>query len=98
MVEYVTKGEVIDLLTDEFKEVAREGNKEESAVLKRVIRRVNMMDSMRPPLPARWKTMGSRKETIFCGGCGFQTLAYKRSKYCPNCGRPMLNGVPNDVR
>lgn len=93
MVEYITKAEAIDALQDECKRCVREGEKDFADILRRTVKRINLMESMRPPLPTHWKTLGSRKDTIFCGGCGFQTLAYKRSKYCPNCGRPMLNGV-----
>ena len=93
MVEYITKTEVIEALQDECKRCVRQKDDGFAEVLRKVIRRVNGMESLRPPLPTTWKTLGTRKDAIYCGGCGFQTLAYKRTKFCPNCGRPMLNGV-----
>ena len=93
MVEYTTKEEVIQVLTGFQHEALIEKKTDTAFVIGEAIKQIRSLYSIRPPQPARWRTIGDRREAIYCGGCGFKTLGYKRTKYCPNCGRPMLNGV-----
>lgn len=93
MVEYVTREEVVELLRDVQNEVTRNGVQDATAALSIAIVRAKKMYAVRPNITATWKTMGASHEFIFCGGCGFKTLAYKRTPYCPKCGRSMTNGV-----
>ena len=95
--EYITKQEVLDILRDEQGQALLNKKEDTVAVLTKAMKRVCRLYAVRPERTALWKVIGQNKEYIYCGGCGFKTLAYKRTKYCPNCGKSMMNGVANDA-
>ena len=92
MVEYLTKEEVMDLLEGVKHEQVISGNDNGVGVINVVQDRINKLYTVRPVMTASWKTIGYKRDVIYCGRCGFKTLAYKKTKYCPECGRSMLNG------
>ena len=91
-VEYLTKEEVIGVLTGLKQERIIAHDEAGMGAMAVAIERVNKLYTVRPILTGSWKTIGERKEFIYCGRCGFKTLSYKRTAFCPNCGRRMLNG------
>ena len=95
-VEYLTKEEVNSVLTGLKHERLLANDDVGAGAIAVAIERVNKLYTVRPVLTGTWKTIGDRKEFIYCGRCGFKTLSYKRTAYCPNCGRRMLNGRVKD--
>ena len=91
-VEYLSKEEIVGVLNGLKHErlIAQDNTGAETVDI--ALDRINKLYSVRPVLTATWKIMGERKDFIFCSRCGFKTLVYKRTAYCPNCGRKMLNG------
>lgn len=85
--EYLSKSEVIEYLRGKQKEKLLQGEK--GTTIDEIIRYLNTMYSYRPSLQAQWL---KKRETIECSRCGFRTLPYKNTKYCPECGRSMANG------
>ena len=93
--EYLSKPEVMDYLTGYRKQLillGKDGN-----TITEIINHLNGMYSFRPTLQSQWIRKG-KADFITCSRCGFKTLAYKNSKYCPNCGRSMVNGKSEDER
>lgn len=86
--EYLSKSEIFDYLLGYRKELIIQGHDGET--ITNILHHLNGMYTYRPMLQSQWVKKG---DTISCGRCGFRTLAYKNSKYCPNCGRNMTNGV-----
>ena len=91
-VEYLTKEEVIETLTSIRQELLVEHDEHGMTVIDKAVQKVNKLYTVRPVLTGTWKVLGDRREFIYCGRCGFKTLSYKRTAFCPNCGRRMLNG------
>lgn len=91
-VEYLTKEDVIDVLTGLKQERIIAKDDAGMGAMAVAIERINRLYTVRPILTGSWKVIGERRDFIYCGRCGFKTLAYKRTAYCPNCGRKMLNG------
>lgn len=91
-VEYLTKEEVMGILKGMKHELLMAQDDNGAKAVDTAIERINKLYSVRPILTATWKVIGERKDFIFCSRCGFKTLVYKRTAYCPNCGRKMLNG------
>ena len=92
MVEYVTKEEVYDLLKEIQMQALLKGNQAASEVVGDAIRRVRRMYAVRTNVISNWKREPNR-ETISCANCGYTTVVYRNSPFCPNCGRSMVNGV-----
>ena len=92
MVEYLTKEEVMTLLDGLKHELAIWGSEGGINAIKVAQERINKLYTVRPIMTSTWKTIGYKKDVIYCGRCGFKTLAYKKTAYCPECGRKMLNG------
>ena len=95
-VEYLTKEEIMNVLNGLKHEKLIMQDSNGATAISEAIDRINKLYSIRPVLTATWKVMGERKDFIFCSRCGFKTLVYKRTAYCPNCGRKMLNGRATD--
>lgn len=93
MVEYVTKEEVYDILNEVSMTAMIDGKQDAVDAAQDAIKKVKKLYAVRSNVTSCWKTLGMNREAIFCGNCGFKTMAYKNSLYCPNCGRTMLNGV-----
>ena len=91
-VEYLTKEEVIGVLTGLRQERVIARDDAGVVAVEKAIEQVNRLYTVRPVLTGTWKVIGERKDFIYCGRCGFKTLSYKRTAFCPNCGRRMLNG------
>ena len=87
--EYLNKSEVMTYLNGLRTELTIQGK--DGTTVTTIMHALNSMYSFRPLLQSHW-VRKSNKEIITCSTCGFQTLAYKNSKYCPDCGRQMING------
>ena len=85
--EYLSKSEVLDYLSDLRKEMVIQGK--EGGTVTEIINHLNGLYTFRPLLQATWI---KKRDFISCSRCGFKTLIYKNTKYCPNCGRNMANG------
>lgn len=93
--EYLSKPEVMEYLDGYRKELTLQGGNSE--IVTKIINHLNTLYTFRPTLQAQWIKKG-KKDFISCSRCGFQTLVYKNSKYCPNCGRLMANGKCYDEK
>ena len=91
--EYLTKSEVMQYLEGYRKNLILQGK--EGDTVTDIMRHLDTMYTYRPMLQSTWVRKG---EVISCSRCGFKTLVYKNSLYCPNCGRQMVNGKRNDQR
>ena len=99
MVEYFTKDEVMEVLRGMERECIFNQLMDGKAIVSEIRKRINVLYTIRPVMTSTWKTLGNRKDVVYCGGCGFKTLAYKMSPYCPQCGKKMVNGRrANDKR
>ena len=94
MVEYLTKEEVMDVLDGLQHEQNISGDASSVGTLLVAKERINKLYTVRPVMTSSWKVIGNKKEVVYCGRCGYKTFAYKRTQYCPECGRKMLNGRP----
>lgn len=92
MVEYVTKEEVISILRDTQMEAVRAGEEKTVDTVNGIMKQVKRLYAVRDNLPASWMKMRD-SGTIYCGSCGYQTMVYRNTAFCPNCGRRMGNGV-----
>lgn len=86
--EYLNKSEVMEYLQGFRKEQIIQGK--DGTSITTIINYLNGLYTYRPTLQAQW--VKKRNDMIICSRCGFKTLVYKNTKYCPNCGRLMLNG------
>lgn len=93
-VEYLDKSEIVEYLKGKEKEVTLEGK--DTTVIKEVLDYIGTLYSFRPTLQSQW--VMKNENVITCSRCGFRTLSYKNTKYCPECGRLMANGRSNDQR
>lgn len=91
-VEYLTKEEVMGVLAGLRQEWVVAKSKDGVTAVDKAVEQINKLYTVRPILTGTWKVLGDRREFIYCGRCGFKTLSYKRTAFCPNCGRRMLNG------
>ena len=91
--EYLTKSEVMEYLEGYRKELTLLGK--DGNLITAIIHHLNGMYTYRPLLQSQWIRKG---EFITCGRCGFKTLVYKNTRYCPNCGRQMANGKTQEER
>ena len=87
--EYLNKAEVIDYLQGVRKDLVLNGK--DGEVITDILNYLNSLYTYRPTLQAQWIRKNG-KDFISCSRCGFKTLAYKNTKYCPECGRNMVNG------
>ena len=85
--EYLAKPEVMDYLKGYRSELILQGK--EGDTVTQIIKHLDGLYTYRPTIQAQWIR---KRDTITCSRCGFKTLVYKNSKYCPNCGRMMVNG------
>ena len=95
MIEYITKSEIMSYL-EQYRKTMLLENKDAKDI-SAIIREIDGMYTYRPVLTAKW-IKRARTDFITCSCCGFQTLVYKNSKYCPNCGKLMTNGKAFDKR
>ena len=93
--EYLNKTEVMDYLKGYRQDLILKGK--DGSTITTIMKYLDGMYTYRPLLQSQWVRKG-RGETISCSRCGFQTLIYKNSKYCPNCGRQMFNGKTQEER
>ena len=91
--EYLTKPEVMEYLEGYRKELTLQGK--DGNTVTEIMHHINGMYTYRPLIQSSWVR---KRDFISCGRCGFRTLAYKNSKYCPNCGRQMTNGKTQEER
>ena len=89
MAEYLSKKEVQELVNDYIHTELYNGHQESVDTLTKLMEKVSHMYSYRPTIMGRWN-IGTTTAT--CSNCGFNTLAYKNTVYCPECGRMMSNG------
>ena len=89
--EYLSKPEVMEYLRGYKTELTLQGKDGNTVVT--IMKQLDSMYTYRPTLQAQWMR---KKDTISCSRCGFTTLIYKNSAYCPNCGRLMANGKRNN--
>ena len=87
--EYLTKAEVMEYLIGYRTELTLQGKDGDTVTT--IINRLNRMYTYRPTLQAQWVRKG-KNDIIICSRCGYKTLIYKNSLYCPNCGKSMVNG------
>ena len=89
--EYLEKSEIVQYLKGKEKQNLMEGK--DVKEIREIQAYISTLYSYRPTLQSQWIRRG---ETITCSRCGFKTLVYKNTKYCPECGRLMVNGRKND--
>lgn len=89
MTDYLVKEDVLGLLKDAQLKELRSGHEDVVDILEGVMKRVRQMYGVRPVMTGRWKTLGGN--VVFCGGCGVKSQ--RMTRYCPNCGKQMINGV-----
>ena len=87
--EYISKQEVMEYLQGVRKNLTIQGK--DGSIITEIIKALNGFYTYRPTLQSQWVRKNG-KDFIFCSRCGFQTLVYKNTKYCPECGRNMVNG------
>ena len=90
--EYIAKQEIMEYLEGKQKELILQGK--DGTTITEIKKKLNTMYTYRPTLQAQW--IKKRGDFIICSRCGFKTLLYKNSKYCPNCGKMMANGKAYD--
>lgn len=93
--QYIAKEEVMEYLEGKQKEMILQGK--EGTTITEIINHINGFYTYRPTLQAQW-IRKNRGDFIYCSRCGFKTLVYKNSKYCPNCGKMMANGKAYDEK
>lgn len=96
MIEYFSKEEVMDVVRGVERDCMLFPENDTKAVIAQLRKQLNRLYTIRPVMTSTWKTLGNRKDVVFCGGCGFKTMAYKMTPYCPNCGKKMVNGRKAD--
>ena len=85
--EYLSKPEVVKYLEGYRSALVLEGK--DGGIITAILKKIDTFYTYRPTLQAQWSRKG---DTISCSRCGYKTLVYKNSQYCPNCGRLMANG------
>ena len=90
--EYINKKELIEYLEGYRKELTLQGK--DGHTVTEIIKKVSSFYTYRPTLQAQWVRKG--RDIITCSRCGFKTLSYKNTKYCPDCGRNMANGKKSE--
>ena len=91
--EYLSKPEVMEYLEGYRKNIVLRGDSCDD--ITEIIHYINGLYTHRPTLQAQWIR---KKDSIVCSRCGFLTLIYKNTKYCPNCGKMMVNGKAYDSK
>ena len=91
--EYLAKQEVMEYLDGYRKELMLQGK--DGNTINTIMKTLNGMYTYRPTIQATWL---KKRDVLQCSRCGFKTLVYKNSKYCPECGRLMTNGSTNDQK
>ena len=90
---YVVQSEVVELLSGWQKEFIREHKDDAADAMASLLKEVERMNTYKPNVQARWKTDFKNKQVIFCSSCGLVRKAYQNTRFCPNCGKSMINGA-----